>query len=133
MFSSRLKELRSQSKYTQEKIAEILKISRVAYTKYESGENMPTPDNLEKLADIFNVSIDYLLGRTNNPHPYHDLNEQVDIEIIVRELLSDAEMCHALQSLKNWTIDEKNLLITIIEGQKLLKEKQNLSDITKNL
>lgn len=42
-------------------------ISRVAYYRYESGERTPTYEALFALADYFGVSIDYLVGRTDNP------------------------------------------------------------------
>jgi len=42
-------------------------ISRVSYYRYESGERLPTLDVLIALADYFGVSIDYLVGRTDNP------------------------------------------------------------------
>lgn len=58
-----LKSLRKEKKLTQAKIAQILGISRVAYTKYENGDNTPTTENILKLADFYNVSTDYLLGR----------------------------------------------------------------------
>ena len=46
-------------------IAKILNIGRVAYTLYETGKNIPTTDNILKLANLYNVSTDYLLGRYN--------------------------------------------------------------------
>ncbi len=59
----RLKELRKENKKTLQDMANILEISQPAYFKYESGENKPTIDNLIKLANYFNVSLDYLVGR----------------------------------------------------------------------
>lgn len=65
MFHEKLKELRNSKKITQEKIAEFLYIKRSTYAKYETGENEPDYKTLELLANFFEVSTDYLLGRTN--------------------------------------------------------------------
>lgn len=58
-----LKKERTERGYTQKEIADILNISRVAYTLYENGKNTPTTDNILRLAELYNVSTDYLLGR----------------------------------------------------------------------
>ena len=91
MFSERLKQLRQNNRYTQDLLAEKLGISRVAYTKYEGGKNMPTPDKLEKPADIFEVSVDYLLGRTDDPAPYKDVNADVEYPPELQKLISLAQ------------------------------------------
>lgn len=62
----RIKNLREDHDYTQDYIASYLKINRVVYNRYENGiREIPIPI-LIKLADYYNVSIDYLLNRTNN-------------------------------------------------------------------
>lgn len=58
-----LKELRGS--LTQEEVAKKLGLSRARYSHYENGRSEPDNHTLEKLADFYNVSIDYLLGRTN--------------------------------------------------------------------
>ncbi len=59
----KLKELRQSLGLTQNKIAEQLNISRSTIAMYETGASEPDNETLTKLADIFNVTIDYLLGR----------------------------------------------------------------------
>ncbi len=51
----------------QSKMAEHLGITTRAYQMYENGTNGPGVDNLIKLADYFDVSLDYLVGRTDRP------------------------------------------------------------------
>lgn len=58
-----LKLQRKKNNLTQEKLAEKLNISRGAYAKYETGENIPTTIIVLKLATIYGVTTDYLLGR----------------------------------------------------------------------
>lgn len=64
MFSQSLKEKRIAAGYTQTAVAKELGISERAYQHYESGSREPNIGTLIRLADIFNVSLDNLVGRT---------------------------------------------------------------------
>jgi HTH-type transcriptional regulator, competence development regulator len=74
LLADRLTQLRKENKKTQQQVADYLKITRPAYTAYERGTRQPDYDTLKKIADFFVVSVDYLLGRTDNPNgtPEHD-------------------------------------------------------------
>ena len=62
----RIRDLREDKDMTQTQIAEILNCSQRVYSNYERGDiDIPT-DILKKLADFHNVSVDYILERTNN-------------------------------------------------------------------
>jgi transcriptional regulator with XRE-family HTH domain len=63
MASLRLKELRGMKNLNQADVAAHLQIARTTYARYESGEREMTYDALISLAELFSVSIDYLLGR----------------------------------------------------------------------
>lgn len=67
---SRLKEIREDKRLFQKDISKILKISQVVYSRYETGIRLIPIDKLAKLADYYEVSIDYLLGRTDEAKPY---------------------------------------------------------------
>ena len=60
-----LKYERELSQLTQKELAEILNIKANTISQYESNQRRPSVDVLEKLADYFDVSIDYLMGREN--------------------------------------------------------------------
>lgn len=64
-FSNRLKELREGTGLTQKQMAEELNISPRAYQIYEYDEGLPTVQKLIALADFFDVSLDYLVGRSD--------------------------------------------------------------------
>lgn len=74
-FKDRLKELRESAHLTQEGLAAKMEVSKGAIGNYETGRRAPDPDTLELIADIFNVDVDYLLGRTNTI-PEYNLEEQ---------------------------------------------------------
>lgn len=61
-FSNRLKELRTQAGLTQLQLAQRLGITKSVISFYELSERAPSPDVLIRLAQIFHVSTDYLLG-----------------------------------------------------------------------
>ncbi len=59
----RLKELRESKGLTQKEVAEIIGYSEISYARYEKGEREPDISTLCKLAEYFNVTVDYLIGR----------------------------------------------------------------------
>ena len=64
-FGERLKELRLEHKLTQLELAKKLFISKSSICKYEKDNNFPEASLLQKIADYFEVSVDYLLGKSN--------------------------------------------------------------------
>lgn len=64
-FKNRLKELRKQSGQTQAQVGLATGIGERNYQRFEAGENFPNVENLCALADYFEVSLDYLMGRTD--------------------------------------------------------------------
>lgn len=70
MYYKRLKDLREDHDYTQEVIAEKLNISRPQYSLYESGKRDIPVDLLSILAKLYNTSIDFIVGDTDNPIRY---------------------------------------------------------------
>ena len=71
----RIKSLRVGADMTQEELAAKLDISKGAIGNYETGRRVPDMDTLNAIADIFNVDMDYLMGRTNE-RPEYTLEEQ---------------------------------------------------------
>jgi len=70
MIFKRIKNLREDKDWTQQEIADMLHISRSAYSAYENGANAVPIDVLIQLSQIHNTSIDYLLEQTDDPRPY---------------------------------------------------------------
>lgn len=63
LFSVRLKELRLQHGFSQEELAEKIGIKQNSYSDWEHGKCKPNYEKLEKIADFFGVSLDWLFGR----------------------------------------------------------------------
>ncbi len=67
---TRIKDLREDNDFYQKEIAKILSISQAQYSRIESEENQLSYDGLEKLAKLYNTSVDYILRLTDNKKPY---------------------------------------------------------------
>ncbi len=66
-FAERLKITRLERKYSQKTLADTLGMAEIAYRRYEYGMREPAFKHLIRLADALDVSLDYLVGRTDNP------------------------------------------------------------------
>ena len=75
LFSDRLVECRKSNKLKQREAAEAIGLTESAYRSYELGRNTPSPETVAKLADYFDVSADYLLGRSVLRKPYSSQTE----------------------------------------------------------
>lgn len=90
-----LKKIREERKLTKKEVCESTGISERAYLTYEFGEREPKISVIEKLADFYGVTTDYLLGReTNNPFEGISLDEE-DMQLILTfaKLPSDIRKC----------------------------------------
>lgn len=67
---SRLKEIRNDKDLKQDDIAQVLNIPRQNYSRYELGIVAMPIEKYDKLATFYNVSVDYLIGRTDERKPY---------------------------------------------------------------
>lgn len=85
IFARRLKYEREQrkrknSKWTQGFVADMLGVARTTYTAYENGTKQPPIETINKIADFFNVKVDYLLGRTDEKNSSGEQNNLIKTE-----------------------------------------------------
>ncbi|NKC66712.1 helix-turn-helix domain-containing protein [Vagococcus fluvialis] len=80
---NRIKELRTEAKLTQYELGQIIGVSDASINKYEKDLMTPKIDKLEKMAEVFHVSVDYLTGRTDSrvgiPGHWDDLAKKMNI------------------------------------------------------
>ena len=89
----RLKALRKEHRYTQEFLADYLNVTRPAIGNYEKGINEPPLQTLVKLADLYQVSLDWLAGRTNVKYNFNlESKENRDAIIKIHESLKGFEI-----------------------------------------
>lgn len=65
LFGKRLKELRKNAKMTQQELGDQINVTKVSICCYENGVRIPSLETLIDLANLFNVSLDYLIGQDN--------------------------------------------------------------------
>ena len=67
MIYKRIRDLREDADLTQKQVGEAINVPQRTYAYYESGQRMVPPQVLCALADFYNVSVDYILGRVDEP------------------------------------------------------------------
>lgn len=85
MLGYRLKALRTKKKLTQKQLAEKINVTHVSISGYENGNRSPDTDTLEKIADYFGVSTDYLLGRTDTLEPTPLDSEEAEFQAFIND------------------------------------------------
>lgn len=108
-FKERLKALRKENKLTQSTLGSILNYGYTAISNYESGRNEPSITDLKKIAEYFDVSMDYLLcvNDVRNPYVERDYPAQFDefknVYIRLNETKQDT-----LNDFIQWLSDKQN-------------------------
>ena len=72
MVYSRIRDLREDRDLKQQDLADYLNCSQVCYSRYENGQRYIPLETISKIADFYNVSVDYLLNRTDCPDMISD-------------------------------------------------------------
>ena len=75
---SRVRDLREDHDLKQREIAAYLNCSQQVYSNYELGQRDIPTDVLIKLSKLYHVSVDYILGLTNNPKQYNKIDRAID-------------------------------------------------------
>lgn len=106
-FGERLRSLREEKKITQKELAKLFKIAESTVSMYERGEREPNFEIVNKIANFFNVSTDYLLGRTDDPtpprkskDPFSDLPKDAQIFFKDFDKLSDEDKKKVAEHIK---------------------------------
>ena len=108
---NRLRELRA-GRYTQAEMAELLGVGRTTYTKYERGDIRLSAEVLEKLAQVFDVSVDYIRGRDDAS------DDEADLWDLRDALRRDPERRILFSLAKDATIEEVRQAVAVISALK---------------
>lgn len=73
----RIRDLRNDRGLTQKQVAKLLSVSQNTYSQYEIGTSRFPLDTVVKLAEFYDVSVDYLVGLTDDPTPYPRKRKQL--------------------------------------------------------
>jgi len=124
MLYKRLVELRKEKKLTQEELASIIGISRSALSLYETNKRQPDFQIICRLADYFDVSVDYLLCRTDERRSIKD--EIYKSNDAAASILRDPDISAVLKDLDYMTEKEKESLLTHLYGIKTKRQRENI-------
>lgn len=125
-FGQRLKELRTEKRMTQDDLGKVMNVSKASISLYEKNERTPDQATLIKTADYFDVSLDFLLGRSDKRH-YYDLSEKetTDIAEQAEKMLKGMDTGAAVNFYgEPMTDEQKQSMRDILEmGLRINKEK----------
>lgn len=110
----KIKELRKNNKITQEQLGNAIGVSKMAISYFEKGKKSPGRESLEKIADYFGVTTDYLLGRSEDP----ELNEEEN-KIVTEEgknILALIENLPEDERKKAW--EQLEMYVTYMQNKK---------------
>ena len=110
----RLKELRTAQKLTQQQMADYLGVDRTTYVKYETDKSEPTFDTLQKLADYFGVTVDFLMGRDTIEKPAATMDDELNEYL--EELKNREDMRMLFSLAKGATKEDFMQAVKIIEA-----------------
>lgn len=108
MLGPRVKALRKEMKLTQQTLGEKVGLKKAAISQIENGNNAPSNEVLNKMTDVFGVTADYLLGRSE--HKNLTMDESSEIK---KEMLEMVGKIEKLDSSKQETI--LNMMKNILE------------------
>ena len=96
MIAKRLRVLRAERKLSQEALCEKIDVNRITYSGYENVRAEPSVEVLVRLAEFYDVSLDYICCRTNKPHGVYsdeqdDTKEKAEIEFLKAQISSIQE------------------------------------------
>ena len=102
--SDRIRELRRANSMTQDELAQKLKVTRSAVGMYEQGVRRPDFEHMDALADLFNASLDYLMGKTdiNTGYPRHYFEAQDPHSELIK---AEARARAYFQGVSSWQME----------------------------
>ena len=104
--AERLRSLRESVKLSQVKMAEIVGVKQSSLNRYELNQASPTFETLTRYADYFDVSMDFLYGRTDDPHGMYYACKTPEVEKSYPEMDKFIEMCFDPGSAMNERLKE---------------------------
>lgn len=134
MFGENLMKLRKANNLTQEELAKKLGVARTTYSSYEQNRRMPDIDVQNKIADLFEVSLDYLHGRTDKKN-YWELTgkDERSIQRDLQKMIDDLSNSDAFAySKEDGEMDEntRQLLIMSLENSLRIAKEESKKRFT---
>lgn len=113
---SRLKALRKKYNYTGEEVGNMLKVSKVAIYNWEKDIRSPSPDVIEKLANIYEVSTDYLITGKESSSTKDNYYYDAEVAELAEQIKNDSELRILLDAKRNLSKQDMEAIINITKS-----------------
>ncbi len=113
---SRLKALRKKYNYTGEDVGNMLKVSKVAIYNWEKDIRSPSPDVIEKLANIYEVSTDYLITGKESSSTKDNYYYDAEVAELAEQIKNDSELRILLDAKRNLSKQDMKAIINITKS-----------------
>lgn len=113
---SRLKALRKKYNYTGEEVGNMLKVSKVAIYNWEKDIRSPSPDVIEKLANIYEVSTDYLITGKESTSSKEGYYYDTEVAELAEQIKNDPELRILLDAKRNLSKQDMKAIINITKS-----------------
>lgn len=124
-FGNRLKNLRSEKRITGEELGKILNVTKVAVSNWESDRRFPDQDTLKNIADYFDVSVDYLLCRSDARNTINDkFNTSNTTFDIIENSDANKKVKELMKKIYSLNDDDRNAIEKIIDNAYIIKTKK---------
>lgn len=100
LIGNRIKKLRDSAGYSQEEFANLLDISKQQVYRWENGKSEPSGEALTRIAQVFSITSDYLLGLTDEPNAHYAVEDLTPME---RRLIIAMRNGSIVESLETFT------------------------------
>lgn len=130
-FKDRIKELRVKNNFSQQRLADLINVNKQTISQYERGVRFASKENLEALCDVFNVSVDYLLGRDDVSPLLLTTDEQTLVKSY-RYLIESAQTRREQESVRRVLLYAVEIMKNLdAESRKdLVKRAEELQELT---
>ena len=112
----KFKSLRKKYNYLQSDVAKKLNVSTSAVGMWEQGRTQPSNDDIKKLANLFNVSTDYLLDNDNTSTSLSNATEDKELNQKILQMAQDEFDRTLFKKYGNLSEEKKKLVMAVING-----------------
>ena len=135
IIGARIKYLRVRNGMTQKDLATLLNIGNNTLSQYESGKRVPGDDVKLKIAAIFDVTVDYLLGLTNDPGGVASNSDTsraspAVVNQIALMVESNADVAEIMNALPSLTENQLNRILGYIQALQALSDQSDKSNVS---
>lgn len=116
IFRIRLKQLREKAGYSQYSFADAFGVAQSTVGNWEAGKREPNFETMQKLASFFDVSVDYLLGRSDYPHPLPPNARAFDLDLIPFPVIGSIAAGYEGEAIEEYTGETEYISSEILNG-----------------